>query len=664
VANARARMIGVVGLAFAVASGLVVATAGSAAAVFQTGAATFTTSAAVALSTGASGQPLNTEQLAITDSTTQHVWAAGDSITFELWNATTGNELSDTAADPLESASFSSVPTIVANDGVDASYYDLTLARGPNSSLNDELVLTFLKDAPENAFTTTFTLANLNLSLGSKIPAGQTVQVKATASAGGPFPGGAQISYLTVGNLPSVSVSVSSLVTAAPNALAIPLGNVTVTDIAGGAVNAGDEIDLTLVDGSFTTAGSLAGTLVAAQLATTATVNTPGDTAKVIASKTSVVGDSLSLTGARFAMPATAQEIYLTVTDKTTAKFLGSVGVGTAVQQSRIGGSDRYATASQLFESQFSGATAAVVTSGVNYPDALSASYLAGQLETGVLTTDPAALPASIQQALLQSPIATVYLVGGTSAVSQHVQDQIAALHVSNNSANPLITVVRIAGADRYETNHLVDTNKGPGGSTTAVFATGANFADALAVGPAVYKSGDPLILVSGGSLPPSAVDTINALGIKNAIIVGGTSAIPTTLETALVGLGVQIQYRIAGSDRTQTAADIAAWETNGLPASGPYSPLGGVGFSGSQLVNVARGDTFADALAAGPVAGSAQNVIVLTGGPGTLGAGIPQFLAGRAAIVTTIQALGLGSAVSAGTLNAAAESLTEPLAT
>ena len=56
--------------------------------------------------------------------------------------------------------------------------------------------------------------------------------------------------------------------------------------------------------------------------------------------------------------------------------------------------------------------------------------------------------------------------------------------------------------------------------------------------------------------------------------------------------------------------------------------------------------------------------MIVLTGGPGTLGAGIPQYLAGKAAVVTTIRALGLGSAVSAGTLNAAAESLTEPLAT
>jgi putative cell wall-binding protein len=664
VANVRARTIGIVGLALTVASGLVVATAGSAAAVFQSGAATFTTSGAVPLSTGVSGQPLNAEQLAITNSATQHVWAAGDSITFELWNGTTGNELSDTAASPLQSAGFSSVPSLVANNGIDPSYYHLTLATGPNSVVNDEFVLTFFKDAPENAFTTTFTFANLALSLGSKIPAGQTVQIKATASGGTPFPGAAQISYLTVGNLPSLSVSISSLVTGAPNTLAVPLGNVSLTDIAGGAVNAGDEIDLTLVDGSFTKAGSLAGTLTTAQLATTATVKSPGDTAKVIASKTSVVGDTLSLTGAQFSMPATAEEIYLTVTDKTTAKFLGSVGVGTTVQQSRIGGSDRYATASQLFESEFSGATAAVVTSGANYPDALSASYLAGQLETGVLTTDPAALPASIQQALLQSPIATVYLVGGTSAVSQHVQDQIAALHVSNNSANPLITVVRIAGADRYATNHLVDTNKGPGGSTTAVFATGANFADALAVGPAVYKTGDPLILVSGGTLPPSAVDTINTLGIKNAIIVGGTSAIGPSLETALVALGVQIQYRIAGTDRTQTAADIAAWETNGLPASGPYSPLGGVGFSGSQLVNVARGDTFADALAAGPVAGSAQNVIVLTGGPGTLGAGIPQYLAGKGAVVTTIRALGLGSAVSAGTLNAAAESLTQPLAT
>jgi hypothetical protein len=298
----------------------------------------------------------------------------------------------------------------------------------------------------------------------------------------------------------------------------------------------------------------------------------------------------------------------------------------------------------------------------VNYPDALSAGYLAKQFNTGVLTTDPGALSTATRQELLAHSIATVYLVGGTSAVSQNVQNQVAALHVGNNATNPLLKVIRIAGSDRFATNNLVDIYRTPAVSTTAIIATGNNFADALAVGPAVYQSGDPLILTSGAALSASAKATIADLGITRTIIVGGISAVSSAVESALTADGVTVAYRIAGADRTQTAAAIAAWETSGLPGSGIYSALGSLGFSDTALVSVARGDTFADALVAGPVAGAQQHVIVLTADPNTVGAGIAQYFAGRAGTVHTLQALGLSSAVSAATLNGAAEALTKTL--
>ncbi len=104
--------------------------------------------------------------------------------------------------------------------------------------------------------------------------------------------------------------------------------------------------------------------------------------------------------------------------------------------------------------------------------------------------------------------------------------------------------------------------------TTTAVIATGLNFADALAVGPAITATGDPLILTSGSSLSTSAMSTIGNLGIKHAIIIGGTSAVSSALESALTAAGVTVSYRIAGADRTQTAASVATWETAGLPGS------------------------------------------------------------------------------------------------
>jgi hypothetical protein len=83
---------------------------------------------------------------------------------------------------------------------------------------------------------------------------------------------------------------------------------------------------------------------------------------------------------------------------------------------------------------------------------------------------------------------------------------------------------------------------------------------------------------------------------------------------------------------------------------------------TGTGTINVARGDNFADALAAGSVAGFDESVIVLTADPSTLGAGIPSYFAGRAGQASTLRALGQTSALSATTMNAAAASLTQPL--
>ena len=152
--------------------------------------------------------------------------------------------------------------------------------------------------------------------------------------------------------------------------------------------------------------------------------------------------------------------------------------------------------------------------------------------------------------------ITTVYIVGGTAAVSTNVSNAIAAMHVSNNNANAFINVIRVAGADRYATNNQVDLFNGASAVNTAIVAVGSNFADALAVAPVVVTKKFPLVLTNGPSLSASAQSTLVNLGIKNVIIVGGTSAVSAATEASIKALGITIAYRIAGADRTQTAAD------------------------------------------------------------------------------------------------------------
>jgi hypothetical protein len=293
-----------------------------------------------------------------------------------------------------------------------------------------------------------------------------------------------------------------------------------------------------------------------------------------------------------------------------------------------------------------------------------------------VLLTDPNVLPQPTSQALITAGIKTVYIVGGTAAVSANVSNAIAAMHVANNNANAFINVIRVAGSDRYATNNQVDLFNGAvAGVNTAIVAVGSNFADALSVSPAVVSKKYPLVLTNGPSLSASAQSTLVNLGIKNVVIVGGTSAVSAATEASIKALGITIAYRIAGTDRTLTAQMIATWETTGtgtaaFAATTSYAALNGLGFS-TAAVDVARGDGFADALAAGTVAGAVVTTtvptpivvgnaipILLTGDPNTLGAGIPAYLSGKAASLQTVTILGLTSAVSVATTNAVIASI------
>jgi zinc D-Ala-D-Ala carboxypeptidase len=306
-----------------------------------------------------------------------------------------------------------------------------------------------------------------------------------------------------------------------------------------------------------------------------------------------------------------------------------------------------------------------VVAGGLGFADGLSANYLAGLLSTGTLLTDPLSLPQSTRLALFSQGVTTVYVIGGTAAVSANVAAQIAALHVGNVPTAAFITVVRIGGADRYATNNAVDLFMGAGSATgaTAYVASGNGFADALTVGPAAYEEGNPLVLVDGTAttLTPAAQSTLVNLGITKAIIVGGTAVVTPAIETAIkTAGGATVLNRLAGADRTLTAAAIATYETTsgagGIKASGTYVDVAGLGFD-PTTVFLTNGLGFGDALSAGPVAGDNGNVILLTGGT-VLGAGIPSYFTGMAGTVTDVVALGLTGVLPVAIVNAAIATL------
>lgn len=238
----------------------------------------------------------------------------------------------------------------------------------------------------------------------------------------------------------------------------------------------------------------------------------------------------------------------------------------------RIAGADRYATAVQVADSTYGTAAAPVphltnviLASGVNFPDALSASYLAGQLHTAILLTDPSVLSPATQAALSQFGTRTVDLVGGPGAVSDAVATTLATTMG--------LGVTRIYNQDgcatacnRYDTMESIDTFPGTTPSAlpvnqrvgpTAILATGDNFPDALGAGALAVADHVPVILTEGSApaLSPQAQAVIGAGRITNLIAVGG----PAALNPAqFAGLNVDTTAT-TGANRSDTSELLAA---------------------------------------------------------------------------------------------------------
>ncbi len=155
-------------------------------------------------------------------------------------------------------------------------------------------------------------------------------------------------------------------------------------------------------------------------------------------------------------------------------------------------------------------------------------------------------------------------------------------------------------GADRYATACVISAESFPDGADTVVIATGVEFADALAASGLAGAYEAPLLLTKPTSLPAAVASEIKRLGVKRAVIAGGTSAVSAGVASAIDGIsGVSVD-RIAGTNRYETAALVAD----------RIASVTGIDFSHKAFV--ARGDDFADALAVSPLAYSQGMPVLL----------------------------------------------------
>lgn len=261
----------------------------------------------------------------------------------------------------------------------------------------------------------------------------------------------------------------------------------------------------------------------------------------------------------------------------------------------RIFGQTRYQTMAALVEKgEWDQGGTAIVASGANFPDALSASSLAGLMDAPVILTENSGLSTDASDELKRLAPTKVYVIGGESAISASTYKQI------QNITGKKCTVERIAGQTRYETCMKIASHPAFKQAKTVIIVTGTNYADALSISPYAYKKGYPILLCDPlKGLTNEEFDFVHEMCYDYAILVGGTSAVPQHVETQLKWLALNDQIRLSGATRFETSAEILDFETRttSLKTDGVF---------------LATGKNFPDALAAGPVAAKKGTVLLL----------------------------------------------------
>jgi len=263
---------------------------------------------------------------------------------------------------------------------------------------------------------------------------------------------------------------------------------------------------------------------------------------------------------------------------------------------SRVAGADRLATAIATSQDQFAtpgSASAVVIARSDAFPDALAGGPLAAKVHGPLLLTSSAALDASVKTEILRVAAAgaTVYILGGTSAVSAGVETTLTGMG---------FVPKRLSGADRYATSVAIADEMGD--PTTVFEATGLNFPDALSGGPAAIKTGGVILLTNGSTQSDATAAYLAAHPGGTHYALGGPAAAADPSATAL-----------AGDDRFWTSEAVAF-----------------TFFDKATTVGAATGRNFPDALAAGADLAAKGAPLLLVPSAGALPEAITVDLLGR----------------------------------
>lgn len=264
-----------------------------------------------------------------------------------------------------------------------------------------------------------------------------------------------------------------------------------------------------------------------------------------------------------------------------------------AISTNRIDGLDRFETSIQVSKNGWDKSDYIIIANGLNFPDALSASPLAGKYDCPIILVNGKDLTNVVKDELKRLDVKEAFIIGGPSVVSESIE---------SNLQNMNIKINRYYGKDRYETSvevarHLDQFDK-------IVLVNGLGFADALSIAPIAAKKGMPILLTPANSLPNSVSQFLNDITNNDytqiyGYFVGGYASI-----------GDNIRYKfknmesLGGYDRYSTNIAVL----NHFNDKFKYTDR--LDFSNIYMVG---GQDFPDALSASALAQKNNSIIILS---------------------------------------------------
>lgn len=202
----------------------------------------------------------------------------------------------------------------------------------------------------------------------------------------------------------------------------------------------------------------------------------------------------------------------------------------------RLEGINRYETANAIHKAyvakkteilekvgkSYEGLKGAILVSGQEFADALSASGYAARAGYPIFLTDGNTLSKTTLAEL--KSIGFVLIVGGENAISLSLQETLIKAGVKT---------VRIAGSNRYKTSALF-AEKYYDKADTALVASGVRYQDALVAAPIAAKYGAPILLTDGTNLDADVTARLKTYDLTRLLVMGGESVVSSGVYTKL----------------------------------------------------------------------------------------------------------------------------------